>query len=344
MTKQNCTSNNPSKQVVRKNQKYTLEGFVARAKVRHGDAYNYDRSVCVRGHDKIEILCNGCNNYFTQRASAHLYGQGCKACKVELSGFKQRSNTLDFIGKAVIVHGEGRYNYDKTCYVRSYDDVVITCPLHGDFNQMPSNHLKGRGCYNCGVEANRISSSNTIDNFFRQVKGVHSKGAYSYDKSVYVRAKDPMIITCSIHGDFLQSPYNHVKGAGCHKCAYMFCGYSRSDFVALCDNKNEGFGYIYVLKCSNDSELFYKVGRTSTSVRTRFTQGKMPYDYEVLYYISESASFIFDIEIRLHSLLKGNHYTPKIGFGGQTECFTTIKPIEKLLKELSTTEQLQLLA
>lgn len=180
--------------------------------------------------------------------------------------------------------------------------------------------------------------------FFRQVEGVHAKGRYSYEKSVYISTHKKMIITCSVHGDYEQAPYNHVKGSGCPKCAYMFCGYSRTDFVELCDNRNDGYAYIYVLKCSNESECFYKVGRTSTSVQTRFTQGKMPYDYEVLYYITESASFVFDIEVRLHRLLSGCHYAPDIGFGGQTECFTTIKPIEKLLKELSTTEQLQLLA
>lgn len=54
----------------------------------------------------------------------------------------------------------------------------------------------------------------TTEDFINRSKLTH-KGKYSYEKSVYVSAKDKIIITCRIHGDFLQIPYDHVSGRGC---------------------------------------------------------------------------------------------------------------------------------
>jgi hypothetical protein len=42
---------------------------------------------------------------------------------------------------------------------------------------------------------------------------------YSYEKTVYVNIRTPVIITCHIHGDFKQLPWAHLQGQGCQKCA-----------------------------------------------------------------------------------------------------------------------------
>ena len=71
----------------------------------------------------------------------------------------------------------------------------------------------------------------------------------------------------------------------------------------------------------------------------------MPYKYEVLRLVSGESGFIWDLEFKIHSILKDYAYSPLIGFKGETECFSEItKPVHKLLKELSTTDQLQLIA
>lgn len=57
--------------------------------------------------------------------------------------------TIDFINKAIEVHGE-KYNYYKTEYIKTSENIIITCPVHGNFNQKPSNHLSGSGCIECG--------------------------------------------------------------------------------------------------------------------------------------------------------------------------------------------------
>ena len=52
-------------------------------------------------------------------------------------------------------------------------------------------------------------------------------------------------------------------------------------------------------------------------------------------FIKGSAEFIFEEEKRLHNLLKGNKYIPKLRFGGMYECY-----IEPIVKEILKKEKL----
>lgn len=54
-------------------------------------------------------------------------------------------------------------------------------------------------------------------------------GKYSYDKTVYKNYGDKVIITCPIHGDFLQVAKSHLRGHGCRKCSDDRCGLINKD-------------------------------------------------------------------------------------------------------------------
>ena len=71
---------------------------------------------------------------------------------------KYRYDTMDFIEEARKVHNNF-YSYKKTNYVRSSDKVIITCPIHGDFEQVASSHLGGSGCGVCAKTRNKYSYS-----------------------------------------------------------------------------------------------------------------------------------------------------------------------------------------
>lgn len=62
----------------------------------------------------------------------------------------QKLTTDQFIAKALDLHGN-TYDYSKVQYISSTDKIVITCPEHGDFTQIPNNHLKKSGCPKCGI-------------------------------------------------------------------------------------------------------------------------------------------------------------------------------------------------
>ncbi|HEY9704216.1 MAG TPA: hypothetical protein V6C58_17325, partial [Allocoleopsis sp.] len=54
-----------------------------------------------------------------------------------------------FITKAKLVH-KNKYDYSNVKYINNSTKVVIKCPKHGDFIQMPKHHISGRGCAACG--------------------------------------------------------------------------------------------------------------------------------------------------------------------------------------------------
>ena len=58
--------------------------------------------------------------------------------------------TEEFIQKAKAIHGD-KYDYSKVEYVNSKTKVRIICPIHGEFWQVPSNHLRNHGCPKCAA-------------------------------------------------------------------------------------------------------------------------------------------------------------------------------------------------
>ena len=68
---------------------------------------------------------------------------------------KEDNLTLEFIDKAKKIHGD-RYVYSKVKYCKSKIKVIITCRIHGDYEQSPNSHLRGKGCRICGeIERSR---------------------------------------------------------------------------------------------------------------------------------------------------------------------------------------------
>ena len=125
--------------------RHTTEQFVEKAKKIHGDKYDYSQSVYLGSNKDITIICPE-HGPFTQRASAHLLGQGCPKC-----ADNQKIDKEEFIRRAREIHGN-KYDYSKVDYINNYTKVIITCPEHGDFEQFPHSHLQGNGCQKCCEE------------------------------------------------------------------------------------------------------------------------------------------------------------------------------------------------
>ena len=58
---------------------------------------------------------------------------------------------------------------------------------------------------------------NNLELFIKKANEVHNY-KYDYSKSIYTKASEKLIIICKIHGEFNQTPANHVKDHGCKKC------------------------------------------------------------------------------------------------------------------------------
>ena len=121
-----------------------------------------------------------------------------------------------FIEKARQIHND-KYDYSKVNYVNSRTKVCIICPTHGEFWQTPHNHLKGYGCAECGKEKSHLSKMTTED-FIVKSKEIHGN-KYDYSKAYYKTCDTKVCIICPEHGEFWQTPSNHINGSGCPKCA-----------------------------------------------------------------------------------------------------------------------------
>ena len=188
----------------------TIAEFIFKSREVHGDTYDYSKVVYVDAHTKVIIICP-VHGEFKQKPNSHLNGQGCKDCYNETKGDRNRLTTAEFIRRARAVHGD-KYDYSKAVYKHSSEDVIIICPVHGEFPQKPTHHLRGRGCSKCSGKYQPTTAE-----FIARAKAVHGD-TYDYSKTEYSSMHSDVIIICPIHGEFPQAPHTHLKDSGCGKC------------------------------------------------------------------------------------------------------------------------------
>ena len=188
------------------------EEFIRRAKEVHGDKYDYSATVYENSRKKVTVICPE-HGPFKIWPMDHLRGVGCGKCFNVYKRGKtgQEKSREQFIEKARMVHGD-KYDYSKVVYENNKKEVCIICPEHGEFWQKPNTHLNGEGCYKCAYKIYDTES------FIREARKVHGD-KYDYSKVVYKRADENVCIICPEHGEFWQTPRNHVHHtAGCPIC------------------------------------------------------------------------------------------------------------------------------
>ena len=181
------------------------EVFIARAREVHRDKYDYSSVKYRRTHDKVTIICPE-HGAFEQSPASHLSGSGCLLC----SG-KQKKTVGEFVSQARRAHGH-KFDYSKVVYKNTDTKVEIICPEHGSFFQAPSAHLRGQGCPSCCV-----NKKSTTEEFVAKALSVHGT-TYSYDNVEYINSHTKVKITCPEHGEFEQTPNNHLTGQRCPHC------------------------------------------------------------------------------------------------------------------------------
>lgn len=322
--------------------KLTQAEVINRFKNINGDTFDYSLFVFFGYNEKSKIICRT-HGIFEQSPAHHFRGQGCPNCRYLKTSNKLKKDNKYFVDKANIVH-KGFYDYSLSKYDGSESVVSVICQKHGVFNQVASVHLAGHGCKGCANDATSLSTAKDIDHFLLRAKVAHGN-TYDYSESVYKGVKKKIKIKCRDHGFFYQDVSNHLAGKGCPKCGLS--GFSRSSYNDLCKRRHKGKSNIYLIKCFNENEEFFKIGITSSKrVNLRFPSKKsMPYNYHVVFFLQESSDFIWSIERKIHNINKKNKYKPKIYFAGETECYSIVDSgIIKMFESLQNTSQLQLIA
>jgi hypothetical protein len=228
--------------------KVSLDTFKDRSNHKHKNKYDYSKVNYLNTSDKVIIGCP-IHGDFEQIANSHMLGTGCPKC-----AGTAKLDTDEFKNRAKQVHGD-KYDYNKSIYKNTSTKLIITCPIHGDFKQTPNSHLDGRGCSKCGIDSVKKKGTRSQDEYVRLVEKIHN-GKYSYEKTKYVNANTPIIITCPTHGDFVNTANKHLRGQGCPKCAGKFMD---QDYFVQLAKEVHGGRYDY-------SQVFYQDSKTPVKI------------------------------------------------------------------------------
>jgi hypothetical protein len=185
--------------------KHTNEEFVTLARKVHGNKYDYSKVEYKGNKEKVCIICPE-HGEFWQKPQSHFGGNGCSVC----SGMQKITLPL-FIERCNVTH-KGKYDYSKVNFKDLNDFVTIICPEHGEFEQRAKVHYRGYGCPICGG-SKRLTNEEFID----KARLVHGN-KYDYSKVEYLNTSTKVCIVCPEHGEFWQTPNNHLFGAGCPTC------------------------------------------------------------------------------------------------------------------------------
>lgn len=308
------------KDIEKENRTKTTEQFIKDAISLHGNKYDYSLTEYENNNTKITIICPE-HGEFNQTPRGHLEGKGCMKCRNKRISEVHTKTNQEFIEECIKVHGD-RYSYEKTKYESVRKKVVITCPIHGDFEQRPDGHLEGKRCSKCVAIERGLKNTKTTNEFIKDAIIIFGD-TYDYSITNYKNSKEKITIICKIHGHFEQSPNTHLQGQGCKKCGQE-SWWSRSDYIKKANGRICTF---YTIRCFNEEESFYKIGITMNSVKKRYANiVSMPYNYEIVSEVFGEAGVIWDTEKEEKRKLKEFHYLPEIYFSGsKTECFTQYK-------------------
>lgn len=161
---------------------------------------------------KVRIACPT-HGPFQSSLRSHFFSMaGCPRCGEELNlQNRTKYSTLEDVTIAAReVHGD-KYQY---CYFNSETkQVSFTCKEHGTSSQDIFTHLRGRGCWECGVVKRTI----TATEFTKRAHSVHPNG-YSYELSELKTVNDKITIHHECGRSYRGRVSNHLSGQGCFSC------------------------------------------------------------------------------------------------------------------------------
>jgi hypothetical protein len=207
-------------EVMSKNLQSSTSEFIEKSIQIHGNKFDYSKVDYIGSHIKVCIICPEHGEFF-QSPTNHLSGNGCLKCAWKYKRGKYRLTTLEtFLTQAKEIHGD-KYNYSKVEWENTRTPITVICPIHGEFTQVPQNHIRLKcGCRKCGREIakSKVNKYDTVY-FLKQAEKTHGN-KYDYSKIQCFNATDKVEIICPVHGKFKQIANQHLQGHGCPTCNF----------------------------------------------------------------------------------------------------------------------------
>ena len=215
---QKCYYDTISKRV-----RLTIEEFIEKSKLVHGDLYDYSKVDYTRCNENVIIVCKNHGDFLQTPIGHYFSGSGCQKC----AGVAKLT-TEDFIERSKKIHGD-LYDYSESVYINSGEKVKIICKKHGVFQQIAGGHYLGHGCPKCsniGYSKPQIKWLNFLSKYYNiNIQHAENDGEYLIPETKY-RAdgfcKENNTIY-EFHGDFWHGNPNIYKDDDINiktKCSY----------------------------------------------------------------------------------------------------------------------------
>jgi len=278
--------------------KSTTDKFIEKANIVHKNKYDYSLVNYISKSINVKIICK-IHGIFEQTPDHHLCGCNCQKCSILIKKSNTKKTSKSFSEECSIKFNN-KYDYSKFIYKCANKKSIICCPIHGEFTQTPSTHLKSKyGCPFCSKLIVHEKLKNTKYEFIEKANILHNN-FYKYDSFNYINFHTKGTITCPKHGDFEQSPAKHLDYRGCPMCSNK-------------KNKNECCLYIF-----HDNMLnLYKIG-ISKNYKNRLTHIKIVNKNINVIYIKENFG---QNEFKIHRKYRKYRKNHPIMHGGYTEWF-----------------------
>lgn len=156
--------------------RYTTEEFIQVSKEVHTGFYSYEESVYKNATTPVSIRCPR-HGLFTQPATFHMAGFGCKKCGVERRVEIRARPLSDMLSLFRQRHGN-TYQYNPSGYRNTHSPMQIKCETHGWFTQEARRHANGAGCPACAAHKSEPESA-----LYAWVQGL-CPDAISRDRSI----------------------------------------------------------------------------------------------------------------------------------------------------------------
>ena len=190
-------------------------------------------------NNKVIISCS-IHGHFEKSIVNYKKRKGCPKCN-RSNNINNTNSKNNFVNNISLKYSNIRLVGD---YINSNSDTEFKCSIHGIFIDKGKYVIK-RGCKECSKLESKYNLKKSIEdrfnNFITKAKSKHGD-KYNYSKSEYSNAFSHITIICKEHGEFKQTPNNHLKYC-CSKCSKL--NYNTKTLYERISNFEKKFKSLY---------------------------------------------------------------------------------------------------
>lgn len=226
--------------------------------------------------------------------------------------FMKRLTQKEFLDRVTLIHPTLDFSEFIFNTTRTVSIVIDTLGIKYLFN---ANHLLN------GKKPKSQSAINKQEWFIKNAKSIHGE-YYNYSKVEYINMKTKVCIICPKHGEFFTTSVNHLTMKyKCKKCSAPKIINHPGGYNSKYKREPNYSVSLYKIRLYNDNESFYKIGLTNN---IKIRMNAFPYKVEIIEVEKGILGSLYLKEQKIIKNLKDFKYTPKIHFGGYSECFSKI--------------------